>query len=127
MATKFYRIAKDEWEAGSHQNCAKCGARIRNVVEIDGHAHGADCAASILGWKGTKAQLNKKVEEIVKRLAYASKVASVANAHPGAIGNAAVMCEEALQMTKRYSSDLYRLRCRNEAEFVKATLAELSN
>lgn len=63
MQTKFYRIAKDEWEAGSYQTCVKCGARIRDVVEIDGHAHGVDCAAVVMGWRGTHKQLKSKIQK----------------------------------------------------------------
>lgn len=74
MATiRVWKISKEEQQAGSYMNCVKCGARIVNIVEIDGHAHGSDCAARILGWKDSVAKINKKIDEATRQIRIARR------------------------------------------------------
>ena len=67
MATvRFYRIAREYWEAGDAQTCSCCNAQIRNVVEIDGNAYGRDCAAALLGWATKKMNTVADAEKTIE-------------------------------------------------------------
>lgn len=74
MKIRYFTVARDEFEAGSCPTCARCGATMRHVTEINGATYGTGCGKIVL------ASLEAAESEIKRLVAEAAKVLPAAAA-----------------------------------------------
>lgn len=48
MNVRYFSVAKDAYEAGDCPTCARCGATMRHVTEIDGQMYGSGCGKIVI-------------------------------------------------------------------------------